>query len=679
MKFRLSIIAILSICISECFSQWVPLNSGLYSFEINSLIEYKGLLYIAARDSGIYVSSNNGNTWKGKNYGLANRNVRCIAAKDDRIFVGTDIGVFLSTDNGDSWTLKSNGLPPGHIFCIIITSKNVIVGKPNGIYISSDWGETWVEKKKGMQLTTFVENKYAIFGGTLGYGIIKSTDNGDTWNETSSGLFGKNISLLYELDDNIYAGNDRGELFLSSNNGSDWIKKSTVAENSKIISMYFYNGCFYVGANGRGIFTSYDSCKTWKHIDVSSFDNNSIVIKDSVLFIGSNKGVLSSGDLGKNWVYRNIGFTSISYPGCKFALKDSVFYFGYSSLLVSKDYGNTWYDKNNGMQNWPMVSILFKDSLIIIGTDGGGIFVSADKGENWIEKNEGLDYLDIKSVILHGDIIVAGSKDGGIYISHDNCNTWTNIDTGLDNIHVLTLFSNNNNIYAGTANCVLLSGDNGITWEVFGSNSSMAPVSALEECGGVFFAGITSTGIYDKQVNDEYWDSFEVELDSVKISCLLTYNNNLFAASCNNKGIYISTDTGKTFRNVGNELSNSDVFGLTRDGNYLFAATSKGIYWANISDLLNTLEYHEDDELIQGLTILPNPANIETALRLPLGLECRSITIYNFLGVAMSTATVESDTENPMIISLEGLPSGIYLCSVATSKGIITEKLIISK
>ena len=97
------------------YGQWVQASCPNYSTPF-SLIVNGSDVFAGFSSSGIYVSSDNGVSWKSSNNGLEldianNYSINCFGLTGFNLFVATDMGVFESTDNGNNWHDKSAGLP----------------------------------------------------------------------------------------------------------------------------------------------------------------------------------------------------------------------------------------------------------------------------------------------------------------------------------------------------------------------------------------------------------------------------------------------------------------------------------------------------------------------------------------------------------------------------------------
>ena len=80
-------------------------------------------------------------------------------AKDgSNIFAGTANGVFLSSNDGNSWTGKNNGLMPySEIIAIAISGNNIFAVDDyfEKVYRSQDYGNSWNEINNGMPTSAY--------------------------------------------------------------------------------------------------------------------------------------------------------------------------------------------------------------------------------------------------------------------------------------------------------------------------------------------------------------------------------------------------------------------------------------------------------------------------------------------------------------------------------------------
>jgi len=110
------------------FENWEP--------NIKNLFLYSVIMLLAAF-TAFSKSDKQGN-------GLLSSWVTCFATKGNYVFAGTCGGVFLSTDNGNSWTEKNTDLTIQSVQAIVTSGNNIFVGTYlGGVFISTNNGGSW--------------------------------------------------------------------------------------------------------------------------------------------------------------------------------------------------------------------------------------------------------------------------------------------------------------------------------------------------------------------------------------------------------------------------------------------------------------------------------------------------------------------------------------------------------
>ncbi|MGL5941730.1 MAG: putative baseplate assembly protein [Waterburya sp.] len=101
----------------------------------------------------------------------------------------------------------------------------------------------------------------------------------------------------------------------------------------------------------------------------------------------------------------------------------------------------------------------------------GGVYIY-ELGSNpkWKSINQGLNNFDVRCLVANSEGYLFAGTANGIFRSQDNGETWTAVNSGLNNTNVQTiLIAENNEILAGTAaDGVFLSTDNGGSWSSIG-------------------------------------------------------------------------------------------------------------------------------------------------------------------------------------------------------------------
>ncbi len=409
---------------------WTTLSGGITS-EIKSIaFNDSGHIFAGnwqeyGSQSGILKSTDNGDTWTTVKLSFrVNSSHNIVINTNGDIIVGSwGWGIWKSTDNGDTWTQHNSGL--GHLYIKsmhISNDGNIYAGiSGGGIYRSDDGGESWQQ----VGLTAAGVKRIAIsplngYIFTLVNGISRSTNNGQTWVPTNSGLISYDTrQLTIKNDGTIFCGlgdNDYGILYRSTNNGDSWQRSDNGLAKQTVSGMtYDSDGNVYVSIDNNG--------DTWFKIgDVpgGKIEFNSI----SDLFLASWGGgfwKLPAGDtvwvdlttlVNANWIWSMlIGSNDYIYVGTK----------------RSTDNGMTW-----GEIPQPGPYPCYAENSaghIFMGTRsyGTGIWRSTDFGESWESINTGLPTLEIWSLGIDSEDYLYAGTDG-----YSMCKTTTPTVTSVD-------------------------------------------------------------------------------------------------------------------------------------------------------------------------------------------------------------------------------------------------------
>ncbi len=181
---------------SDYGSAWIELNSGLpdLPFVSDLLLGIPDTHNIlAATENGAYASYDGGKRWNQS--GLEGIGIRVLARHPreyETIWAGTeDDGIFISTDNGRTWKQRNEGLVHPTVYAIALDPMNtnvVYLGTHGGgVYKSIDGGNTWRQSIHGLKnldihaLAVISSNTDIVLAGTLNGGLYRSTDGGMSW------------------------------------------------------------------------------------------------------------------------------------------------------------------------------------------------------------------------------------------------------------------------------------------------------------------------------------------------------------------------------------------------------------------------------------------------------------------------------------------------------------------
>lgn len=336
--------------------------------------ENENIWYVAVGSGGVWKTTNSGTTWKSIFDKQKVYSIGCVTIDPKNphtIWVGTGEnvggrhvgfgdGIYVSHDDGNTW--KNMGLENSeHLSKIIVHPENSDIvwvasqgplwskGGDRGVYKTSDGGKTWkrtLGDEEWIGATDILINPdnpdilYAAtwqrhrtvagyLGGGPGSGLHKSIDGGETWKSLKNGIPKSNLgktglAMSPFNSDVIYAALEldrtKGGVYISTNSGESWSKQSDAVSGGtgphyyqELIASPHEEGTVYFMNNSALISTNHG--KTFTNMSRSNqhSDSHALVFKKSdpnYLLIGTDGGLYESFDNTKSWKYvRNLPIT----------------------------------------------------------------------------------------------------------------------------------------------------------------------------------------------------------------------------------------------------------------------------------------------------------------------------------------------------------------------------------
>ena len=265
-------------------------------------------------------------------------------------FAGTINGLFRSTDKGSNWDLLTLPYSLFHDINEVKITSNDDVYAPsyslNIVYLlrSTDNGNTWfvILETPGGSIKSIEEDQYGNIY-YCGFGLLKSTDYGNEWQNLFSGGVG---DVCIPNDSTIVIGvpgSFHGQILYSTNSGISW---DSTHYGVTVLSFYQYNSLIFTGGSfgdegGGGVHKSTDGGISWEFCgfglnSVTSFVTNN----KNQLLCGTDRGIYLTDDLGATW--QNV--LADSFVTTLMRDLQDFLYAGtnHGSFLRSTDNGMTW-------------------------------------------------------------------------------------------------------------------------------------------------------------------------------------------------------------------------------------------------------------------------------------------------------------------------------------------------
>ena len=246
--------------------KWESSTSGLTTQSVSSiLINGRGDL-LAGTESGLFVSTNQGNTWQQtqvledvSGFELLHQD------RQGRIFANGSV-LLMSEDQGASWIPIRQ--EKAQAFYVVENNTFIaLFGVSNRVLRSTNEGESWGElgliPSQSAQISAYTflqDNLERIWVGTS-EGIFRSTDQGVTWDALSlGGTFNKSKSLALDSAGHVYVGGNDG-LYRSDENGDNF--ESILEVESGVEEVLVQDDQILVITAAEGIFQKEMQSPTW--------------------------------------------------------------------------------------------------------------------------------------------------------------------------------------------------------------------------------------------------------------------------------------------------------------------------------------------------------------------------------------------------------------------------------
>lgn len=424
------------------------------------------LLYAGTETGGVYVSSNNGDSWALANQGLDKLAITALAALDgtSTAYVATTDGIYKTVNSGALWAKVMNVANP--------------ITRINQLFIDPD----------------NTSNVYA----TTNDGIRQSLDGGANWtavNGPSSLLVGQDIHYITKSNDLLLPLNNR--FFAASRGSVNKLYRSIDGANWE--TLYDFGS-----SEIRGVAVD-NSLVSHLIVAVQNGSTSQIRFSSGLLNIAPLTGFSEYGAVGLSSLAPTADISQLSiHSGTLYVATR-----GQSLFSNGGGVGGTWVSPGYpGASDYPHITALEKTGTnLMLGTQGGGV---AEVTSGIQQKSAGMHAQYITALAQHpgdGHILAAATKGGGIFLSIDSGGSWTAKHDGLNDLRARNVrslaFDGNGNLYAGTegagvhvlANPLACHTESGWEWHAFnGSFPTNASVHALLGADGQIFAGLASDG-----------------------------------------------------------------------------------------------------------------------------------------------------------------------------------------
>ncbi len=212
--------------INDVATKWVRLDIDLpEGVDINAITIANDFFIIGTFRQGIFISENGGINWRKPVVPIEKNPIRCLLANKNRVLAGTDAGIYYSPNNGNTWIQSYKEV---QINGFTTVNNKLYAAARDGALMSEDDGMTWRYIYKPLTLHDISNDGESVYAMTLGGGLLKSKNDGLTWENANSGLGATNLYTfeVKNMGSKLLAAQWYG-VYQSTDAGKNWeiIKK----------------------------------------------------------------------------------------------------------------------------------------------------------------------------------------------------------------------------------------------------------------------------------------------------------------------------------------------------------------------------------------------------------------------------------------------------------------------
>jgi hypothetical protein len=222
--------------------------------------------YCTSPGAGVFLSTDSGVSWVKLQY--PGRLPQGITVFDSALYVADNLdGLYVSSDHGFSWNLRGSQLIGSYVHGFVSTGTTLLAStERRGIAVSQNHGIFWNANDTNQtgvkDVHSLAVNSTGIYGGASLQWLLRSTDQGVSWQSVSFSNAPQNVWALLSSDSMMYAGTSQG-VFRSPSKGVNWSPFTATLASEDVHSLAFDGANLYAGTIGDGVFRSADKGFTW--------------------------------------------------------------------------------------------------------------------------------------------------------------------------------------------------------------------------------------------------------------------------------------------------------------------------------------------------------------------------------------------------------------------------------
>jgi len=379
--------------------------------------------------------------------------------------------IMITNDGGMNWTETTpENTKSLNALSINSLGEVFVCGSDGELKKSEDMGNTWINIE--VETNYFMDIEFTNNEGYLltRYGLLKSLDNGNTWEVSIWAPYFRDCSIG---GNTLYGCGDNSSIYVFRKEVTEWEMQYFYEPlNFKEMAFFDNNNAYAItgsGAAHRVLKTTdgghnweIDSTKlyTWFNL-LDSYDQ-------TIIMIGANNTLLKSTDAGNNWESIDLPFTYGIYNDLSLTSENTAYLCNDSSTLIKTiDGGLSWTSIDFEDYHKFTISYFYDDNFGWLVDDYSGYLArTKDGGNSWtfMKVDESHTYVPSSIFFIDENNGYITSEMGYVYKSTDGGDTWEEVFKSETTYRPIFYFINNEKGYYFNKSQIYYTGDAGLNW-----------------------------------------------------------------------------------------------------------------------------------------------------------------------------------------------------------------------
>ena len=500
--------------------------------------------------------------------------------------------LFRSNDAGKTWetisamhnkSIRAMAIAPSD-------SKTLVVGALDGVFRSSDAGKSWQKISASSQEIHNIEsvaidpkNTNVVYAGTW-HLAWKTDDGGATWRHISKGMIDDSDVFSIIVDSTnpsvVFASACSG-IYKSQSAGDSFSKIQGIpfsARRTRVLKQDPSNSAIVYAGTTEGLWKTADAGKTWTRVTNPEVVVNDVMVdprnSQRVILATDRAGVLASDDGAQTFLTSNHGYTH-RYVTAILADKNdaNTLFVGVvndrelGGVFASHDGGQHWMQNSKGLDGRDVFSLKQASNGELVAGTNRGMFMLARNASEWSPINNVINRTaashsaktksakaEVRSILTArvNDVEITptiwmAATSAGLFTSSNQGKSWSGGPV-MGKQDFVSVRSDGNLIALATRNGVMVSKDNGATWQNSSLSSSVTSIRGVTISDGqIMFA--SREGAFRSPNAGAGWEHMQNGLPDKNISSISYDQNNkrLLATSTETGVVFESLDGGHTW------------------------------------------------------------------------------------------------------------------------------------